>query len=138
MRIVPGASVLADTSVWISALRRRDASFFEAVDDDDVVTSPVVVLELLTGLRNAAERREWRARLGRLPSVTIDRAVTDRAEEVLVLLAEERGGRHRGVPLADLLVAACAERAGVLLLHDDRHFEQIAAVTGQPQRRVSV
>ena len=34
-----------------------------------------------------------------------------------------------------LLVAATAERAGLVLLHDDDVFDEIAAVTGQPTER---
>ena len=39
--------------------------------------------------------------------------------------------QHRAVPLPDLLVAACAERAGLTVLHYDADFDRIAAVTGQ-------
>lgn len=38
---------------------------------------------------------------------------------------------HRSVPLPDLLIAATAARHGVTLLHYDRDFDTIAAVTGQ-------
>ena len=34
-----------------------------------------------------------------------------------------------------LIVAAAAERAGLVLLHDDDAFDEIAAVTGQPTER---
>ncbi|MGE4428466.1 MAG: PIN domain-containing protein [Solirubrobacteraceae bacterium] len=130
-------SALADTSVWITAIRRRDERFFGAVEDGDVLGCPIVTLELLTGLRNASELREWRALLGSLTTVTVDTRVTDRAEEVLDGLADLRGGRHRDVPIAALLIAACAECHGVPLWHADRHFEQIARVTGQPQHRLT-
>ena len=36
-----------------------------------------------------------------------------------------------------LVVAAAAERAGLVLLHDDDAFDRIAAVTGQPTERVA-
>ena len=36
------------------------------------------------------------------------------------------------MPIADLVVAAAAERAGLVLLHYDHDFDLIAAVTGQP------
>ena len=107
-----------------------------AFPQDGVLRRPVV-LELLAGLGNARELRVWRSRLEHLPTVPVDASVTGRAQEVLTLLAEERGGRHRGIPLADLLIAGCAERAGLELLHADRHYELIAAVTGQPHRRTT-
>jgi hypothetical protein len=37
-------------------------------------------------------------------------------------------------PIPDLLVAATAEVHGATVLHHDRDFERIAAVTGQPTR----
>jgi predicted nucleic acid-binding protein len=37
----------------------------------------------------------------------------------------------------DLLIAATAERAGLTLLRDDRDFDTVAAMTGQPVRRVA-
>jgi predicted nucleic acid-binding protein len=38
--------------------------------------------------------------------------------------------------VADLLIAAVARRRGLTLLHYDRDFELIAAVTRQPQEWV--
>lgn len=40
-------------------------------------------------------------------------------------------GQHRSAGTADLVVAATAEPQGLTLLHRDRDFECIAAVTGQ-------
>ena len=40
--------------------------------------------------------------------------------------------QHRGPTPTDLLIAGLAEVHGVPLLHYDRHFELISAVTGQP------
>jgi predicted nucleic acid-binding protein len=53
-----------------------------------------------------------------------------RALEVQRQLAAS--GLHRAAKLADLLVAATAEGAGLSVLHYDRDFELIAKVTGQP------
>jgi predicted nucleic acid-binding protein len=43
-----------------------------------------------------------------------------------------RRGQLRGVKVPDLLIAATAERHDVTLVHYDRDFDLIAAVTGQP------
>lgn len=123
---------LADSSVWIAAIRRRDATFFADVDDGLVAICAPVLIELLVGAPNADTVGEWRTVLTTLPTLPINEAVTERAGQVVELLADERGGRHRGIPASDLLIAACAERAGVAVLHTDGHFERIAAVTGQP------
>jgi len=60
----------------------------------------------------------------------------DRALEVQRLLAAK--GHHRGPSVADLLVAAVAERAGLTVLHVDKDFDTIAAVTGQAVERLSI
>jgi predicted nucleic acid-binding protein len=57
-------------------------------------------------------------------------AARRRAVDVQYLLAER--GQHRSAGVADLLVAATAEDAGLTVLHYDRDFELIADVTGQP------
>jgi predicted nucleic acid-binding protein len=62
--------------------------------------------------------------------VPIDDAVVERAIEVQSLI-------DRALPPIPLLVAAAAERAGLVLLHDDDVFDEIAAVTGQPIERVA-
>lgn len=49
------------------------------------------------------------------------------AREIQLLLASN--GDHRRVPPADLLIAAAAETADVPLVHYDRDYERIAAVT---------
>jgi predicted nucleic acid-binding protein len=45
-----------------------------------------------------------------------------------------RRSQHRAVPLPDLLVAACAEKAGLIVLHYDADYERIAKLTGQQVR----
>ena len=57
-------------------------------------------------------------------------ASEDRAVEVLGLLADR--GHHRALSVPDLLIAAIAERAGLVLLHQDKDFDLITEVTGQP------
>jgi predicted nucleic acid-binding protein len=64
--------------------------------------------------------------------------VTPRAEtrtlEVLEILAER--GQHRAPSIPDLLIAAIAEQARLVVLHVDKDFELIAEVTGQPVERL--
>jgi predicted nucleic acid-binding protein len=56
--------------------------------------------------------------------------------DVYAGLARLRGGRHRGVEPADVLVAAAAEAQDLVVLHDDAHFDLIAEVTGQEMLRL--
>jgi predicted nucleic acid-binding protein len=62
-------------------------------------------------------------------------ASEDRAVEVLGLLADH--GHHRAPSVPDLLIAAIAERAGLVVLHQDKDFDLIAEITGQPTERLS-
>lgn len=61
-------------------------------------------------------------------------AAEDRAVEVLTLLADR--GHHRAPSVPDLLVAAIAERASLAILHQDKDFDLIAEITGQPAERL--
>ena len=47
-----------------------------------------------------------------------------------------RAGKHRGVSIPALLIAAVAERAGLVVVHYDADFDLIAAVTRQPMHWV--
>jgi predicted nucleic acid-binding protein len=58
----------------------------------------------------------------------------DRAVEVLGLLADR--GHHRAPAVPDLLIAATAESAGLVVLHCDKDFDLIAQVTGQSTQRL--
>ena len=42
-----------------------------------------------------------------------------------------RRGQHRTVRLPDLLVAAIAEQSNLVVLHYDRDFDRVAAMSGQ-------
>ena len=58
----------------------------------------------------------------------------DRAVRVLTLLADR--GQHRAPSIPDLIIAAIAESAGLVVLHDDKDFELVAEITGQPVQRL--
>jgi hypothetical protein len=63
-------------------------------------------------------------------------AVEDRTVEVLTLLADR--GQHRAPSIPDLIIAATAELADLTVLHFDKDFEIIAAITGQPLERLNI
>lgn len=64
------------------------------------------------------------------PFVEMDQPVLDRAVAVQDALAER--SQQRGAKIADLLIAAAAESAGLVVLHYDHDFDLIAEITGQP------
>jgi hypothetical protein len=62
--------------------------------------------------------------------VAIDQLVLDRAVEVQDELADR--SQQRGAKIGDLLIAAAAESAGLVVLHYDHDFDLIASISGQP------
>jgi predicted nucleic acid-binding protein len=73
--------------------------------------------------------------LSSMPVEYLTPAIEDRAVEVLTLLADR--GQHRAPSVPDLIIAATAELAGLTVLHLDKDFDVIAAITGQPVERLS-
>ena len=51
------------------------------------------------------------------------------AQDLMQRLAE--GGMHRSAGIADVLVAVCAQRKGLTLVHYDSDFDLIGSVTSQ-------
>ena len=62
-------------------------------------------------------------------------AAMDRALDVHRLLGAH--SQHRHFRLPDLIIAATAELHGATVLHYDRDYDRIAAVTGQPTEWVA-
>lgn len=61
--------------------------------------------------------------------IDISQSDFDRSIDVMELLAQ--AGMHRGASLPDLVLAAVAERTGMILIHYDHHFDNIALVAKQ-------
>lgn len=93
-----------------------------------------VIHEVCSSARSHVHLEQMRRQLEVFPQVRTHQATFDRAIEVQGALA--RRGQHRAVSLADLLIAAAAEAAGIPVVHDDADFDLIAEVTGQPVRGV--
>jgi hypothetical protein len=95
-----------------------------------IATCGIVDLELLYSAPSPATYHELAEVLRAMPRLPVTDATVDRALEVQSLLADK--AQHRSVPLPDLLIAACAEAAGLTVLHYDADYERIAKLTGQP------
>jgi predicted nucleic acid-binding protein len=118
-----------------SALTRRDTrpEVREALEPllvaGEIATCGMVDLELLYSAASRATYRALAEALRGMPRVPVEEAGVRRALKVQAMLAER--SQHRAVPLPDLLVAACAEQAGLAVLHYDADFDRIAELTGQ-------
>lgn len=96
----------------------------------EIATCGVIDLEILFSASSRSTYRKTAEALQSMPRAPFDEGCVQRALEVQSMLAER--SQHRAVPLPDLLVAACAEGAGLTVLHYDADFERIAKLTGQP------
>ena len=114
------------------------ATWADRIERGLVRISTVTRLELGFSVRAAEELRAGlRTRpLAAMPVEYLTPAIEERAVEVQLLLADR--GQHRAPAVPDLLVAATAELAGLTVLHVDKDFELIAAITGQPVERLGV
>ena len=119
-------AVLVDSSLWVHLLRKSgDPAKRERVNEllrnGLAVWCPPVRLELWRGVTSDAERKALRHFEALLPDHEISAAVWTRA----IRLADR--GRAAGitVPMADLLIFACAKEHELGLAHDDNHFTQL-------------
>ncbi len=98
--------------------------------------STVTRLEVGYSARSATELRGDLSRppLSLLPVEYLRPANENRAVEVQALLADR--GQHRAPSIPDLLIAATAELNNLTVLHLDKDFDLIAAITGQPVERL--
>lgn len=129
---------LIDTSALARIGSSADAaSWAERIDRGLVRIAVVTRLEIGYSARSGRELRKSlrRAPLASMPIEYQTPAIEDRAIEVQTLLADS--GRHRAPSVPDLIVAATAELAGLVVLHLDKDFELIAEITGQPTERLS-
>ena len=124
------ARYLADESalarLHLDPVARRVGPLFLA---GEVATCGIVDLELLFSARSSRDYLEILRDRRSLPRAEVGEAQLGRAVEVQTALA--RQGQHRGVSIPDLLIAAAAEVAGLIVLHYEGDFDLVAAVTGQ-------
>jgi len=131
------ARFLIDTSGLARILQKEHRALWaDFLSAGVVAVCPVVELEFLYSARSLADRLDKRRLLSQVFAWVpmADRAF-ERAAEVQEALT--RRGEHRSAGVVDLLIAATAERHRLIVLTEDTDFETVAAVTGQPVRRVT-
>ena len=128
--------VLVDTSVWIEVFRKPARLKLEsAVDFDDVVTCPPVIQEVLQGFDDERAFVLAREAMHALPVVEspLARPVFDHAADMY------RAARRAGLTVrsgVDCLIAACALRHGLEVLHCDRDYDTLARISALRSRRI--
>jgi predicted nucleic acid-binding protein len=124
--------ILLDTSAWAEFLRATGSGVNTRVrklvmEEADIVTTDVVVMEVLAGARDETDAAGLGRLLGRYELVPI--TGLGEYEEAAAIY---RTCRRQGEPirtLVDCLIAAVAIRADAAVLHRDRDFEAIARHT---------
>jgi predicted nucleic acid-binding protein len=134
---VSPALYLIDTSGLFRILQERHREvWMDQLTAGVIATCPLVELEFLYSARSRADRTEKRRILEAVFGwVPMSDGAWERADEVQQALTER--GQHRSAGPADLLIAATAEQQRLILLTDDKDFEVVVSVTGQPVRRVA-
>lgn len=128
--------ILVDTSVWIPVFRRASPLDLEAVVDlDEVATCLPVVQEVLQGFAEESAFRTARMAMLALPCVESPLSASLHLEAVALYRSARRAGLTVRSSI-DCLVAACALRHGLEVLHRDRDYAALAAVAPLRQRRV--
>ncbi len=128
-----------DTSALARLSRSPEAAtWVERIERGLVRISTVTRLEIGYSARSGADLQAatHRPPLASMPVEYQTPAIEDRAIEVQLRLADR--GQHRAPSVADLIVAATAELAGLTVVHLDKDFELIAKVTAQPLERLVV
>lgn len=123
--------VLVDSSLWVHQLRKSgDAAKRDRVnallENGEAAWCPAVQLELWRGVTNDAERKTLRRYEALLPNFEIGPEVWTQS----IQLADRARASGVTVPLADLLIFACAKIHGLKVAHDDTHFDELLKLEG--------
>jgi predicted nucleic acid-binding protein len=126
--------ILIDTSIWVAVFDKKHPLRLEdAVEFDDIVTCLPVIQEVLRGFRDERAYRTAREAMLALP------IVESPMEESLFLEAANlyRAARRQGLTVrssTDCLIAACALRHDLEVLHRDRDYQLLAEISALKSR----
>lgn len=119
---------LLDTSVVTRLAAPAVADRVRALDPVGIGRTLLTDLEVGYSARNAREWDKLIAAIELLPLVDVAPSHLVRARQVQRLLA---GRALKGRKIPDLIIAAVAEAANLIVLHYDSDFDHIAVATGQ-------
>lgn len=127
--------ILLDTSVWIETFRRGGLRLEEVAPLDEIATLLPIIQEVLQGFTDERAFRVARDAMFALPllDAPVDRALFEEAVSLF------RNARRAGLTVrssVDCLIAACALRHDVEVVHRDRDFVDLARVSLLRQRRI--
>ncbi len=121
--------ILVDTSIWIEIFRTKGSLRIEGVlEFEEIVTCLPVIQEVLRGFREERAYRTARDAMTALP------IVESPMEESLFIEAAGlyRAARRQGLTVrssVDCLIAACALRHDMPVLHKDRDYDLLGRIS---------
>lgn len=130
---------LIDKSALVRPSQSADArAWASRVERGLVRITSLTRVEVGFSARSGTDLREAiaGAPLAWMPTQHLTPKIEDRAIEVQQLLADR--GQHRAPSIPDLLIAAAAELASLVVLHVDKDFEVIASMTHQAVERLAL
>lgn len=98
-----------------------------------LISCGIVRIEVLRGMVKPAAKRQLGELFDTIPEIPLDGAIISDAVETAWHL--DRSGRV--LPLSDLLIAACARRAGATVISDDSHFRLVPDLSTRAELAVS-
>ena len=128
---------LLDTSVWIQVFRQHNPVDLESVVPfEEIVVCLPVIQEILQGFRDEQAFRVARDSLRAIP------CVESPLDQNLFLEAADlyRRARRAGLTVrsgVDCLIAACAVRNDLVVIHQDRDYSALARVSPLRQRSLA-
>jgi predicted nucleic acid-binding protein len=129
--------LLLDTSAWIEVFRKPTRLDLELLGGlDEIVTCLPVVQEVLQGFRDEVAFRLAREAMLAIPIVESPMP-QQRFEDAANLF---RTARRAGVTVrssVDCLIAACALRHGLTVVHRDRDYAALARVSNLLERNIA-
>src|SRR5574340_65510 len=119
--------LLVDTSAWIASFRKTGheelkKALVSALDSLSVVTTNIIILELLQGCRNKNEFIAMNTRLNALETLLI----SDDAWVLAYTTGYDLRRKGITVSTVDIIIAAVAKTYNCGILHHDKHFRPIA------------
>jgi hypothetical protein len=126
--------VLVDTSIWVEVFRKSPRLRLEEITEpDEIATCLPVVQEVLQGFRDETAFRTAREAMLAFPMVESPLRQSVFEEAVSLYRSARRAGLtiRSGV---DCLIAVCAIRNGLIVLHHDRDFDLLERVSSLTSR----
>ena len=132
------AGLLVDTSAWIEIFRRRPRVTLEQIagDLDRVVTCLPVIQEVLQGFDEERAFRIAHEAMWALPCVESPLAA-DVVDAAVDVYRRARRAGHTVRSSVDCLIAVCASRHHLTVLHCDRDFPLLASVVSFEQEDIT-